>query len=547
MSKNESAVVEAMRAVKDQLKARLKERSSKNGTPHLVVNAGAGTGKTFTLVEGIRQRFGQPEFEGTPSPQQVSIWGEIKRGELPKRVLFCAFGKSIAKKLQEEIPAGCDASTVHSQGYKAVRKRVGHFQVQDWWKTVNLVEEVTGEDKNEIRKRVPDLLRVVHSLVRMVKLTLAGCTFTENLTTCILDPETLDKDCLDDLCGKYDITVDGNEKEVYELVRKVIEISADPESWPKQEIDYADMIWLPVVLNLTVTPYDLILVDEAQDLNACQQRFLLKMVQEPEGRVVACGDTRQAIFGFAGADTESIPNLSALLRQTGREVVVNPLSVTFRCGKAIVREACKIVKDYEAWKDNEEGEVIRMTHDAMMESAEEGDMVLCRVNAPLVGTAFRFITQGKKATIVGGDIGKGLITLINKFKASSVSELMDKVEEWCDGECQKICKRKNPSEAQIISINDKRDSVLAFCEGCLEVSDVLNSIKGMFEDNVSEGIRMSSIHRAKGLEANRVFITEPQLLPHPMAKTKWQQEQEMNLKYVAITRAIKSLVWVQNV
>ena len=59
-----------------------------------------------------------------------------------------------------------------------------------------------------------------------------------------------------------------------------------------------------------------------------------------------------------------------------------------------------------------------------------------------------------------------------------------------------------------------------------------------------KGILLSSVHRAKGLEADRVFIIEPGLMPHPGAKSDWQRVQEDNLKYVAITRAIRSLFWV---
>jgi superfamily I DNA/RNA helicase len=62
-----------------------------------------------------------------------------------------------------------------------------------------------------------------------------------------------------------------------------------------------------------------------------------------------------------------------------------------------------------------------------------------------------------------------------------------------------------------------------------------------------EGTLLSSIHRAKGLEAKRVFILRSDLLPHPMAKSEWAKGQEKNLSYVAKTRAIETLVYVDGV
>jgi superfamily I DNA/RNA helicase len=55
---------------------------------------------------------------------------------------------------------------------------------------------------------------------------------------------------------------------------------------------------------------------------------------------------------------------------------------------------------------------------------------------------------------------------------------------------------------------------------------------------------LSTIHRAKGDEAERVYILRPDLLPHPRARTPQQQEQEQNLRYVAFTRAKEALSFV---
>ena len=96
-------------------------------------------------------------------------------------------------------------------------------------------------------------------------------------------------------------------------------------------------------------------------------------------------------------------------------------------------------------------------------------------------------------------------------------------------------------------MQDRHDCLLAFAEGAATVDDVTRRIEAVFtDDRNGKGIKLSSIHKAKGLEAKRVFLLEPHgaTVPHPMAKTSWQREQEMNLRYVAITRAIEELVYV---
>ena len=56
---------------------------------------------------------------------------------------------------------------------------------------------------------------------------------------------------------------------------------------------------------------------------------------------------------------------------------------------------------------------------------------------------------------------------------------------------------------------------------------------------------LSTVHRAKGLETDRVFIICPEILPWIMpSQLEWERQQEMNLRYVAITRPKKTLVYV---
>ncbi len=181
---------------------------------------------------------------------------------------------------------------------------------------------------------------------------------------------------------------------------------------------------------------------------------------------------------------------------------------------------------------------------------QPGDMVLCRVNAPLVSECFKFLKESRLANIQGRNVGEGLIKTVKAMKAFSVVNLIAKLNEWLSNEKLKENAKKYPDENRLIAIQDRYDCLICFMEGlkATEHPDyVIQKIQSIFTDNKdAPGIRLSSIHRAKGLESKRVFILEPKgaTCPHPMAKTAWQLEQEWNLRYVAITRAIEELVFV---
>ena len=281
------------------------------------------------------------------------------------------------------------------------------------------------------------------------------------------------------------------------------------------------------------------LVDEAQDLNRCQQQLAMMAGK----RLILCGDPKQAIYGFAGADAESMSRMQKILEATERGCVHLPLTVTRRCGKAIVAEAQKIVPDFGYWETNPEGKISQAEYAVSDKSyhtiVNDGDMCLCRVNAPLVSQCFRFLKAGRKATIQGRDVGQGLISTVKKLKADSVPDLSCKLSDWLHCETMKETAKRNANENQLIALQDRVDCLYCFMEGQQTVEDVIAKIESVFTDNKdSPGIRLSSVHKAKGLEANRVFVMTDTLYPAGV------NLEEQNLEYVAVTRAKQELVLV---
>ena len=164
---------------------------------------------------------------------------------------------------------------------------------------------------------------------------------------------------------------------------------------------------------------------------------------------------------------------------------------------------------------------------------------------PLVKLFFEFLTQHKKAIIKGSDIGIQLIDLIGK-----INNIPRLISFW-EGELSEFrseLKKSgvlNPHEhSGYVTLEDKVTTLLFLAKLADSISDLKNKIKTIFTDEI-QGICLSTVHKIKGLEANRVFIVRPDLLPMQNVKS-WQYIQEKNLEYVAYTRAKLELIFDRN-
>jgi DNA helicase-2/ATP-dependent DNA helicase PcrA len=306
---------------------------------------------------------------------------------------------------------------------------------------------------------------------------------------------------------------------------------------PEDGIDFADMIFLPVRNRWTSPTFDLIVVDEAQDMTKAQLAVALGSLRKG-GRVCVVGDDRQAIYGFRGADSGSIDRLKKELN--AKEL---RLTTTYRCGKRIVAAAQVLVPDFQAGPNNHDGEVLACNADELVQKAEHGDFVLSRTNAPLVPTALGFLLAGKRCKIAGRDIGAGLKKIVRRIitPGMGLEGFVEGVKVWADREVLRL-KAKGRSDAAIDLVRDKQDMLVAMTDGVDSVEAVVTRIDALFSDSglgAAGVITLSSVHRAKGLEAERVFVLEWTLYPRGEASPE-----ECNIHYVALTRAKRQLTMV---
>lgn len=173
--------------------------------------------------------------------------------------------------------------------------------------------------------------------------------------------------------------------------------------------------------------------------------------------------------------------------------------------------------------------------------------ILCRLNAPLVSFAFSLIQRGVGCRVLGREIGQGLITLVKKLDngGDDLAVLQQKLEMYESRETEKLLRRGEEQAAD--NIHDRVQCLELFITHSSSVDDLLGRISALFDDSASGLLTLSSIHKAKGLEWPKVFLLDRfELMPSKFAKLPWQQVQERNLIYVAMTRAQIDLVYIKS-
>lgn len=484
----------------------------KNETGHLVVEAAAGSGKTFTLLKCL---------DLIPTD---------------KRVLLTAFNKDIVDELKKKSKCfpNVECRTLHGLGKMFVMRNIeGVSPAPELFKyTSEIYSNLNSYTKLNIfrlkkhnRKKYMDNLKKYVDFARFFL-----CSTPKDL---------------DEIEQMYEIETVADEKEV---AMKLLE-------WGKTHldtIDYVDMIWLPNVLNLPSNglQYDYIMVDECQDMNKAERELVLKCFKEGT-RLVSVGDENQLIYQFSGADKESLNKLKSL-----PNTKCLPLSISYRCADKIVEYAQQIVPTIEKNDDNRVGEVVE---NVPIEEVNDGDMVLCRTNAPLVELYNKYIKKGKKAYIVGKDIGNNMKSIVNELWNHDKLSLCTKEDEW--GDClqvrlyedlflyrNKIMNDFNIDQDTAESsrqFQDKLDMVKAIDameRGLDTKEELLEKIDKVFpKKSIKDGIKLSTIHKSKGLECENVYIACHSEMPSKNATTRWEKRQEQNLMYVAYTRAKNKL------
>ncbi len=464
-----------------------------------------------------------------------------QQGIRPSEVKVCVFGKENSKDLIKKFGRGWQSSisTLHSAGWSLVKQelgirdsysvRVSSKKYQAVAASFNLIPSRGSRTSLLISQKIVKDKDVFFKLLDLVRL-------------CNLEPTANN---LVSLCNHHNLEGLLNPRQAAHYISRCLYVG-EQQAASKVCFDFTDQLWLPSKWRLSdriwFRPYKFLLVDECQDLNAAQLELVCMLAGE-KGRILAVGDPRQAILGFAGADCDSYQAITTRIN-----AVELPLSICYRCPT----EHIKLVKQkfpdipIEPSPTAKPGRIEQIEKNEIISYVRDRDMILSRKTAPLVSLCLKLIANKKNAQIKGRAIGDNLkseMKLIENYPYFRWDNFNESLDIYFDNKSATY--KGSENEEQLTE--NLRDKINAISEiyratpQARNIDDLAAEIENIFSDE-NAPITLSTCHRAKGLEGERIFIYEPQHMPMEWKDQKtWQYEQEENLLYVALTRSKSQL------
>lgn len=467
---------------------------------NILINAVAGSGKTTTLLELLKQ--------------------------CKYRTLFLAFNKSV----QEEIQAKIDEKglsqgkslTMHSLGLSAIRAHYKKIVIKNG-KNFDLLKLLQSKHKSIFKyMKWEDKLRLSYTIMDMNDIS--RLFLTDDIPQIKKHLQSMDKNFVD-------------HKEIVSLWSSFVDLREASYTSKVVTIDFNDMIYLAARENLyiPVEPYYL-MVDEAQDLNLAQHKLVENLIKQ--GTIIkwiAVGDRNQSIYGFSGAYSSSFDKFHKL-----GEVTELPLDICYRCATSII-DATNEVYDVMEYGKEEVG-IVGEVKDLSEVKGES--MIICRNTSPIIKLYFGLLGLGMPVYIKGDDI----LASINRFLKPYLNYTVSGTKMELQYVMEDLQKDKSDEgRMKMYMFKENYANFKALVAGMstdYEVIKVLlDKIQNLFKVK-DKATMLCTIHKAKGLEADVVYILNENLIPSKFATSPEQLKQEQNLKYVARSRAKKELYYL---
>lgn len=478
------------------------------GLLNVSVQAVAGAGKTTTLVECIRR--------------------------LPrdKRILVLAHNRLAKDTLKERIgdTENVMIYTIHGLSWRLFTEYFGE--------TPNIVED---KYRIYINHHIAEVAGTEYKVLSKLKKMMYKSNVFELVDKARYNLKQSEKEIKKLAIKKYGLNLIANEARVVSDILK----------WGmenRETVDYQDMLSFPYEFGYFTKKYlaDYVFLDEAQDASLAQQNVISRCFKR-NTRFIYFGDKDQSINNWCGSDTEAFEHLED--KDTfGREAKEFPLTTNYRCGTDIIEYAKAYTNNnIHAREGAPKGEV---NVDVSLSAVKDGDMILCRNIAPLMNVYRWGVSNGKKMYFRGTELGRTLRNQVDAAGGDTIEEVINNLKQsliaiWnYQTEKMGVDEQESMYSPQVISLLDTIRTMESLPKSVTSKQMLDSFIKDMFLDEEQNGIQLATIHRAKGLEADNIFVICPSLIPSAMAKLPWQQEEEKHLLYVMATRPKLSLNFV---
>jgi len=352
-----------------------------------------------------------------------------------------------------------------------------------------------------------------------------------------------------------------------------------------QQRDQNDTLWFAAIdPNIVWPKFDVVLADEVQDFNRCQI-IMLKRLKDQGARIIAVGDKNQSVFAFRGADFAAFDKIKELVGTPENNGIEKQLTKNFRCGRKIIdyvnqhthvnNLVAGVNYDGEVEKGKKEESLLDQIQKEWLENGgklAEQMAIISRINKPLIEYALHFMKNDINFTIIGRDLATELINQVKRVTGSGryaknmpIEEFSEKLGKYLEtatkkmasnflsgDELNEIRETVEAIESILIHLQQNKyhdakinftvsdsDTFIEYIRRRFEGVDTMTT-QGTAEYNKigpRSSVILTTAHKAKGMEWNRVYIVRPDLFPHPKAETEQEKRQEKNLWYVALTRA----------
>jgi DNA helicase-2/ATP-dependent DNA helicase PcrA len=473
---------------------------------NILIEATAGSGKTTTLVEIAK----------------LIPYTQVEKSQ------FCAFNKHTVNELSERLPEKFKCNTLHSIGFGIA---YNFYTEVKFTKNLQIrFIEPLFEKEAVARKKWKKVFEVDEVLKKM------------RATMCPLNDEAVKQ-----MIAYYAMDVPAY------VVAPAIKAARALREYLMEErgtitVDHQAMIELPVYNKRIRCPqFDYVLLDEAQDASDLDLTFVEKLLGR-NSRLIAVGDPHQSIYAFRGSNAKSFEKI-----RNRPNTITLPLSTSYRCAKAVVARAQKVYNVIQPFHKNPEGENFQLEGEQAIMAIKDGDFVLARNLRPLVDVYFQLVEMGVKATIVGKEFEKGLLGVLADYAGEEKClEVIDQFENRLHelSEHLKVKGTVNPEKnPSYVNLSEKLSILRTILRKFTYVFEAEEFIETVFHDDATDGVKLMTVHKSKGLENERViWITHydrKKLIPSSYAVTEDQLVQEKNLEFVAITRAKTTLIEVK--
>lgn len=537
-----------------------------NPQGHLIIEAVAGSGKTFTIIQMIANIINRWHAEGIKPSKRIALmaFNAKIRDELKHRIQFYGLTKEQQDRMafdsvyREHILATykglsqwVEVNTVHGFGFSAFKQAFGArkpntFKLSDildpWLKSHKLSWEFS---------------KPICQAVSIAKDSGMGLFFPNNTAEWRR------------LIAYHDLSWN-EDKLPFNLFLTLASDLFLKSLQDTTKIDFNDMIYMPLEKNLPFPQFDFVFIDEAQDTNATRREVARRMLKQPSdktkfiaamandiqqnageaalqretGRLITVGDRHQAIYGFTGADNDALD----ILKKEFNAAEL-PLSTCFRCSKAVISHAQSIVPHIRHRTGAIQGEVLttpeyNFEENLFQHGTEhryQTSAILCRKNAPLISLAFKLLNARIPCRIEGKDIGQELIRFCKKFKPDDKPSLTLALRKHLSEQSTKLPAYK------LELLQDKISAVtsvlsLPHVTSLTLFYQTLEQLFSDYDPKAPPKLTLSSVHKSKGLEWPTVYLLGRNAwMPSKFATQDWMLDQEHNLTYVAITRAKETL------